>query len=159
MIYIKTKLGLEAFKEHNVVLNQKHRYLFIMFDGKKDCSEILKSVADVGIKEEDIKHLLSFGFISSTGVSSPLPVEEVIQELLPEAKEQPVLTEQEKYMKAYHIATRITAGLGLRGFLLNLAVETASDITKLKKLAPKIKDAVGEEKYMELEKALYHGSY
>lgn len=159
MIYIKTKLGLEAFKEHNVILSQKHRYLFIMFDGKKDSTEILKSVTDVGIKEEDLKHLLSFGFIASTGKSAPLPVVETLEESFPDIKNQPILTDREKYLKAYPIAIRLTSGLGLRGFLLNLAVETASDIEKLKKLAPKIKEAVGEEKYMELEKALYYGSF
>jgi hypothetical protein len=46
--------------------------------------------------------------------------------------------------------------LGLRGFRLNLAVEAASDLDKLKEIAPKIKAAVGPEKYLELENALYY---
>lgn len=56
----------------------------------------------------------------------------------------------------YPIAIRLTASLGLRGFRLNLAVEAAGDITKLQELAPKIKDAVGPEKFKELHNALYY---
>jgi len=62
---------------------------------------------------------------------------------------------QAHYSKAYPIATRLTARLGLRGFRLNLAVEAAGDLEKLRHLAPKIKDAVGLEKFQELENALY----
>jgi hypothetical protein len=43
----------------------------------------------------------------------------------------------------------------LRGFRLNLAVESAGDLAKLKELAPKIREAVGAEKFRELEIALY----
>jgi hypothetical protein len=44
----------------------------------------------------------------------------------------------------------------LRGFRLNLAVEAAGDLDKLKELAPKIREAVGPEKFLELENALYY---
>jgi hypothetical protein len=62
---------------------------------------------------------------------------------------------QAHYSKAYPIATRLTAGLGLRGFRLNLAVEAAGDLDKLRELAPRIKDAVGPEKFRELQSSLY----
>ena len=68
----------------------------------------------------------------------------------------PTLGAQAHYSKAYPIATRLTAGLGLRGFRLNLAVEAAADLDKLKELAPKIREAVGPEKFLELENALYY---
>lgn len=67
----------------------------------------------------------------------------------------PSLDAQAHFLKAWPIATRLTANLGLRGFRLNLAVEFAADLTKLKELAPQIKDAVGSEKFRELEIALY----
>ena len=69
---------------------------------------------------------------------------------------QPTLNAQAHYSKAYPIATRLTAGLGLRGFRLNLAVEAAGDLDKLKELAPRIREAVGPEKFLELENALYY---
>ena len=67
----------------------------------------------------------------------------------------PSLDAQAHFLKAWPIATRITANLGLRGFRLNLAVEHAADLAELKELAPRIKDAVGDEKFRELEVALY----
>ena len=67
----------------------------------------------------------------------------------------PSLDAQAHFLKAWPIATRLTANLGLRGFRLNLAVESAGDLVKLKELAPRIKDAVGSEKFRELEIALY----
>lgn len=67
----------------------------------------------------------------------------------------PSLDAQAHFLKAWPIATRLTANLGLRGFRLNLAVEYAADLAELKELAPKIKDAVGAEKFRELEIALY----
>lgn len=67
----------------------------------------------------------------------------------------PSLDAQAHFLKAWPIATRLTANLGLRGFRLNLAVEAAANLAGLKELAPRIKDAVGSEKYQELEIALY----
>ena len=67
----------------------------------------------------------------------------------------PSQADQAHYSRAYPIATRLTAGMGLRGFRLNLAVEAAGDLGKLQELGPKIKDAVGPEKFKELEAALY----
>ena len=66
----------------------------------------------------------------------------------------PTLSAQAHFLMAYPIATRLTAALGLRGFRLNLAVEAAGDLDKLKELAPRIKEAVGAEKYQDLDDAL-----
>lgn len=62
---------------------------------------------------------------------------------------------QQRYKDAYPVATAMTAAMGLRGFRLNLAVESASSFEDLAALAPKIKEAVGEEKYEPLRKALF----
>ena len=50
----------------------------------------------------------------------------------------------------------MTAALGLRGFRLNLAVEAAGDLDKLKILARKIREATGSDRFIELENAPYH---
>ena len=65
------------------------------------------------------------------------------------------MTAQAQYAKAYPIAVRLTSNLGLRGFRLNLAVESSRDLEALKDLGSKIKEAVGVEKFRELEDALY----
>ena len=64
------------------------------------------------------------------------------------------LTPSDLYARAYPIATRLTAGLGLRGFRLNVAVEKAAGYEDLVALLPKIADAVGADKARELEIAL-----
>jgi hypothetical protein len=60
----------------------------------------------------------------------------------------------QRYRDAYPVAIRLTSGLGLRGFRLNLAVEAAADYDALRRVAPKIKEAVGLLKYAELAAAL-----
>lgn len=50
-----------------------------------------------------------------------------------------------RYQKAYPLATQITAKLGLRGFRLNLAVESAQGFEGLVALLPKMRAAVGDE--------------
>jgi hypothetical protein len=62
---------------------------------------------------------------------------------------------KERYQDAYPVATELTAGMGLRGFRLNLAVEGTTGYEELAALAPKIRDAVGDAKYARLEQALF----
>ena len=71
------------------------------------------------------------------------------------AGEFPALDDQAHYACAFPIAVRLTSNLGLRGFRLKLAVESAADLEALKDLAPKTKESVGVDKFKELEDALY----
>ena len=163
MIYAKTALGLSAVKDRSAGLSQRQRSAFIMFDGKRDASEILRMTTGIGVTQSDVDHLVSLGLLASPNpaaalmsVSEPsaltaphnLPVSSV------KANGMPTLSAQAHYSMAYPIATRLTAALGLRGFRLNLAVEAAGDLDKLKELAPRIKEAVGAEKYQDLDDAL-----
>ena len=63
-------------------------------------------------------------------------------------------TEQERYQQAKPLATQLTASLGLRGFMLNLAVESAAGYPALLHLFPQIQKAVGAKAAQELERAL-----
>lgn len=63
-------------------------------------------------------------------------------------------TPQERYSKAKPMATQLTASLGLRGFMLNLGVESASGFDDLLALFPKIQAAVGAKKCEALERVL-----
>lgn len=163
MIYAKTALGLAAMKNHSAGLAPRQRSAFIMFDGKRDSSEILKMTAGIGVTQSDLDHLVSLGLLAgSSPAAAQLPVSESLD--LPsapavtvssqKANGMPTLSAQAHYSMAYPIATRLTAALGLRGFRLNLAVEAAGDLDKLKELAPRIKEAVGAEKYRDLDEAL-----
>ena len=165
MIYAKTALGLAAMQDRSAGLSPRQRSAFIMFDGKRDSVEILKMTAGVGVTQIDIDHLVSLGLLVSFSLATPIqqPASESLVAASHadaavssiKANGMPTMSAQAHYSRAYPIATRLTAALGLRGFMLNLAVEAAGDLDKLKELAPKIKDAVGTEKYKELGEALY----
>jgi hypothetical protein len=159
MIYAKTSEGLAARQAHSPQMSSRQRAAFIMFDGKRDSTDVLKATAGIGITDADIEHLVSLGFLESNAViSTSLQVQQAVTQQAPLGPVEggpPLELSQANYSTAYPIATRLTAGLGLRGFRLNLAVEAAGDLEKLKELAPRIKDAVGAEKFKELEDALY----
>ncbi len=159
MIYAKTPEGLAARLAHSSEMSSRQRAAFIMFDGKRDSSEVVKATSGIGVTAADIEHLVNAGFLESIEIAAaatpahrsdtqPAPLAQLDGGL-------PSSLAQANYATAYPIATRLTAGLGLRGFRLNLAVEAAGNLEKLKELAPRIKDAVGAEKFKELEDALY----
>ena len=52
------------------------------------------------------------------------------------------------------LQSHASAGSGLRGFRLNLAVEAAGSYEELLQVVPKIRDAVGPEKFRPLESVL-----
>lgn len=167
MIYSKTELGLSVLQNRGLALTPRQRSAFIMFDGKRDVTEVLRATSGLGVTTDDVQHLLSLGLllphasipvsvVSRFEVSVPPAVPQSAAALSYSADGKPTTSAQAHYLKAYPIAIRLTSGLGLRGFRLNLAVEAAGDVDKLKELAPKIREAVGPEKFLELENALYY---
>jgi hypothetical protein len=114
------------------------------------------------LTQEDVDHMVEQGFLT------PAPGEAFLAEARAQqvAAEQTVAdsfkvhTAQDRYKEAKPLATKLTAGLGLRGFRLNLAVESAAGFDELLALLPKIKDAVGAKdpvrakEFAELERTL-----
>ena len=159
MIYLKTELGQTALQNRSFALTPRQRSAFIMFDGRRSGEDVIKATHGLGVTTADIDYLVQRGLLKAApGAQTSVP-EPVVPAApatpLPMADAAPTQDEQAHYSKAYPIATRLTAGLGLRGFRLNLAVEAAGDLAKLKELAPRIKDAVGADKFRELEVALH----
>ena len=159
MIYSKTDLGQSALKNRSHGLTPRQRSALIMFDGVRNVQDVFKATAGLGVSDEDVAHLLELGLLATSAVAVAVAVAVTEPAIVPTAVAQegtaPSQSAQDHYSKAYPIATRLTAELGLRGFRLNLAVEAAGDLAKLQELAPKIKEAVGSAKYRELERALY----
>jgi hypothetical protein len=151
MKYAKTELGQQAFKARSGALTPRQRSAFILFDGKKALDEVLAMTAGLGVSDVDVQSMVAAGLLELVSRAVPLPRLEV-EPVLPASPAG--LTPAQRFAKAWPIATRITAGLGLRGFRLNLAVEGASGYEQLRDLLPKIRDAVGAEKALELELAL-----
>lgn len=174
MKYRKTALGKQLFQERNITLSFRQRSAFILFDGEKDDSAIFKALAATGLDAADIAHLVEAGLIevsddfkSSDFRSSdfrasvpfgasvpPITANTVASSASAAAAPPPAVSEQERYQRAYPIATKLTSGLGLRGFRLNFALESAAGYKELVALAPKIREAVGDEKFAELARAL-----
>ena len=63
-------------------------------------------------------------------------------------------SDQQRYLEGKALATQITAQLGLRGFRLNLSIESAANLKELIELLPKIQAAAGADHCKELEAAL-----
>lgn len=167
MIYVKTELGKSALHDRSLGLTPKERSSFIMFDGKRTVADVLRLTLALGVNAEDIGHLVALGLLApidgAANTSSPVAASNASRAVPAEGTvpQSSVLTaasqgnDQDHYAKAYPVAVRLTSNLGLRGFRLNLSVESARDLEALKDLAPKIKEAVGVEKFKELENALY----
>jgi hypothetical protein len=161
MIYVKTALGQAALQNRSLALTPRQRSAFIMFDGKRSGKEVIQATHGLGVTADDIDHLVQSGLLKAlseaqAAVPAQVPLTPTAPAVpVPGVDAAPTQNEQAHYSKAYPIATRLTAALGLRGFRLNLAVEAAGDLAKLKELAPRIKDAVGADKFRELEAALY----
>lgn len=162
MKYRKTELGRQSFKDHNALLSGRQRSAFILVDGLKDDTAILKALAPTGLEAADIQHLVGLGLIESVDAvqARAAPTSAVGGAATAQNSESStsappvVLSEQEIYQRAYPVATKLTSGLGLRGFRLNLSLESALGYKDLMALAPKIREAVGEEKFAELGRAL-----
>lgn len=141
----KTTAGQQVMKDRSVPLTPRQRAAFILIDGKRSLSEVLHATAPAGVTREDVDQLFALGLVAQDRPA-------------PKPKDAPAAagtrTPQERYAAAYPIAAQLTAGLGLRGFRLNLAVEAATSFDDLLALAPRIREAVGADKARPLDQAL-----
>jgi hypothetical protein len=157
MRYSKTEAGQQAFKARSPLLSARQRSAFILFDGDKSNDQVLAATAGLGITRDDIEHLVEQGFLLAAPGAASDSVPKASNNQVDEPQALPVASTrspQERYSAAMPIATKLTAGLGLRGFRLNLAVEGVSGFDGLLALLPKIQDAVGAKSCTALEQAL-----
>lgn len=154
MRLIKTETGQQAFKERSPLFSQRQRSTFILFDGHKTVEQVLASTVGMGVTQADVDAMVSNGFLAPSGLDAsatqPIPLEVKA----PAQNTAPQRSEQDRYQQSKALATQLTASLGLRGFMLNLSVESAAGLADLIKLFPKIRDAVGAKAAEELERAL-----
>ena len=147
MILTKTAAGQQALKDRSIGLSMRQRAALILVDGKRPVDEIVRTTE---ASAEDIAQLFSLQLVQD---AAPAPA--------PAANSAPAplstANAQERYAAAYPIAAKLTGSLGLRGFRLNLAVEGAGNYEDLLALAPKIREAVGDDKFKPLDRALRGG--
>jgi hypothetical protein len=148
MIIMKTLAGQRVLKDRSVALSGRQRAAFILVDGKKSVAEILAATQATGVTQADIDRLIELGL-----VEKPLFAAAIQNAAKLEAKRGERTLEQ-KFEEAYEIATMLTSNLGLRGYRLNLAVEQATNYMELSALGPRIREAVGDDSYEMLDRAL-----
>lgn len=139
-----------------MALTQPQRAALILLDGRHTVAEVLAATASIGVTNDDIELLVSSGLLHRAA-AKPATVARATAPQRASAgshADEPSRTSQQRYRDAYPIAARLTASLGLRGFLLNLAVEGALDVGQLRALSPRIREAVGSKAFAELDRAL-----
>jgi hypothetical protein len=143
MIPAKTLAGQQVLKDRSGGLTPRQRTALILIDGKRSVGEVLRS----GVAMEDVQRLFELQLVTES--------DNVADQTAPmEPARDTGASLQQRYAAAYPIAAQLTAGLGLRGFRLNLAVEAATCYEDLVALSDKIREAVGSEKFAPLGAAL-----
>ena len=152
----KTETGQQAFKSRSPLFSARQRTAFIMFDGQKSVDQVLAAASSLGLSAEDVEHMVAHGFLAPAPGEAILALAEAAQNSAVQAAADAfkARSPQERYTEAKPLATKLTATLGLRGFRLNLAVESAGGYDELLALLPKIRDAAGAKACEELEREL-----
>ncbi|MBK6649115.1 MAG: hypothetical protein IPG42_05010 [Betaproteobacteria bacterium] len=153
MIPVKTEKGLSVLKDRSVRLMPRQRSAFVLCDGKRRIEEIMELTKALGVTQDDINLLFQEGLLND-GLRLPEASSPDADDVSVPISSLSRRSRQQRYQDAYPEAIRLTASLGLRGFRLNLAVEAASGYEQLKELAPRIREAVGEQAFEPLGKAL-----
>lgn len=141
---------MQVMKDRSVALSPRQRAAFILFDGKRTRDDVLAATAAVGVRDEHVEQLLELGLLADAAQRHSADTVPMGLAELPAAR-----PPQQRYAEAYPIAVQLTSGVGLRGSSLNLAVEAAAGYEQLAALGPKIREAVGPEKYLPLALALH----
>jgi hypothetical protein len=101
------------------------------------------------VTQEDVDYLVGMNLLAPVAVAAPAPAAAAAP-----AADVHAVPPAERYRVAYPMAVQLTAGMGLRGYRLSLAVESAGDADALLALLPRIQEAVGVEKCRALEAVL-----
>jgi hypothetical protein len=135
MIFAKTELGQQVVKDRSVALSASQRAFLIMCDGVKPLQQLLGTV---GIAQNEVEQLVELKLIAdlATGSQAGAPTNTSLDQV------SPATSPAAAYDGLYKTATKITSGLGLRGFRLNMAIEGASNAQELWALRSKIYDAL-----------------
>ena len=145
MKYAKTALGHDVMKSRSIALGPRQRTMLLLCNGQRDGSEVLAMISGMGSTPGDLEELLSLGLIEPIAPAASVqqfegpPDEPASVDLHIEPAP---LDDSARFRLAYQQATQLTAGLGLRGLRLQLAVEQAMNLAGLEALAERLQKAV-----------------
>lgn len=159
MPFTKTELGIKAFQERSAFMSARQRAVFVLINGLRDTSTILRLTGGLGVSVEDLSHLYYRGWIAR--VMAPPGGSTVVDSQfqaafanIPPPPPQQVLDESERFLLAKTLAVQIAGSLGLFALPLKIAVEAADDSPALRGLLPRLRKAAGPERCEELERIL-----
>jgi hypothetical protein len=70
MPFTKTDLGINAFWERSSLMNTRQRAVFLLINGVRDTSTILRLTSGLSVSVEDLAYLYHQGLIRRTKVPS-----------------------------------------------------------------------------------------
>lgn len=135
-IYAKTEEGIREVKERKLSLPIALRSLLIMIDGKSTVAEVLERARALGVDEESILALARAGLVAkrfsapsdATGPAASVPRTE---------------DEAQRFVALQRrLSDLINQHLGLRGYLLIMRLERASNLRDLHDLLPDVAKAL-----------------
>lgn len=150
MILGKTDAGHRVLRDRSVPLSPRQRAAFILIDGKKSLHEVLAATAPAGVSRADIDRLMELGLVRELSAGMAAMAANAAKL---EAKRSSRSLE-DRFEEAYPIATLLTSSLGIRGYRLHQLVESTTSYMDLLALAPRVREAVGDERFVLLDRAL-----
>ena len=150
MIWIKTDAGRTEMQARARVKERAQRNLLLVIDGIKSEEMLLAGLA--GISRDDFVALESFGLIATVATGSSLRSGNTVPGRLAappthahsQTAAEPVPLDYAQFTAT--LTQLISRELGLRGFVLTLAVEKASTIEGLQAVAQRVLVQIGERK-------------
>ncbi len=143
MIYVKTAAGRQALKERAETMPRKFHFPFLMCDGVRDSADILAASEQHGFTSVDLYQMVQLGFVEPAPTKVPTRLADVPAQAAIATPELPSQQQASVFFDASKLATALSANLGLRGFRLNMAVQTANNLTDLDALLPQLEKALG----------------
>ena len=168
MLWLKTEAGRQEIKARSLVSGRAQRTLLLLADGKRGEGELLALVA--GTSQADLDALAALGLIVAVDESeatepmqltprTPAAPADTLSEWSPTLASDPGLADapgatasaQEGASGGYDdlssaLTETIARELGLRGFVLTMAVERASTLEELRAVAERTITAVTDRK-------------
>ena len=165
MIWTKTEAGRVEMQARNLVKERPQRNLLLVIDGIKTEEMLLANLA--GISPQDIVELYSLGLIAPLAASTRSSSQQArpsgaaaLEQAAPAAAAAPAVPLDYAQFTAT-LTQMISKELGLRGFVLTLAVEKAGTAEELQAVARRtieqIRDRKGEAAAVAAQRALYGG--
>jgi hypothetical protein len=145
VIWAKTEAGRKEIQARALVKERAQRNLLLVIDGVKTDEMLLASLA--GISAADFQILRSLGLIEPVAPANPRGSVSASNRTAASTPVAPAAEAPLDYAQFTAALTQlISKELGLRGFVLTLAVEKASTIEELRAVAERAITQIGERK-------------